>query len=130
MWWLPPQRLSPPTRSSATRPAPRRSPCWCWRRLRQSRSPNSLRPPGVRGPGPPGIGLRIPTLSRSTTVLAEGGIPSAKSVPPAKVYRHKELEQLAVLAARRRLPWDEGADKLVVRLANSPAVHTTSIPLE
>src|SRR5262249_15110625 len=77
----------------------------------------------------PEIELRILSLPRRPSVLAEVVFPTGMGMVRAKEFIFKELQELPVQAYGRRLKWKELPDKLVLHLADGPLEDAQAVSL-
>jgi hypothetical protein len=77
----------------------------------------------------PDVELRIVSPPRQPPQLAEVVFPGSMTVPQAKEYIFRELQELPVQAAGPGLLWDEGETRVVLHLGND-APDAVVVPLE
>jgi hypothetical protein len=78
----------------------------------------------------PEIELRILALPRVKPALAEVMFPPTMSIHEAKHYLYSELQEFPVQAPGRRLTWIDEPERVVLRLARTPAVDARAVTLE
>jgi hypothetical protein len=78
----------------------------------------------------PEIELRILTLPGDRPLLAEVAFPATFGVPQAKEFIYRELQELPIQSPGRSLRWEDGADSLILRLADAPPRDATRVVLE
>jgi hypothetical protein len=75
------------------------------------------------------IELRILVLPRLQPLLAEVVFPPSMTFPQAKEYIFKELQELPVQAASHSLRWVDGADQVVLHIAEPDPSGATGVML-
>lgn len=78
----------------------------------------------------PAIELRILALPRARPVLAEVLFPGTMSVPEAKEFIFRELQELPIQPAGRSWCWLEDGEYYILRLAESPLRQATPVSVE
>ncbi len=78
----------------------------------------------------PDIELRILALPRARPVLAEVVFPPEMTVPQAKEFIFRELQELPIQPAGRSWCWLEDGEHLVLRLAEAPLGQATPVTVE
>jgi hypothetical protein len=78
----------------------------------------------------PDIELRIMTVPRGQPELVEVVFPPSLSIPQAKQFIFREVEELAVSPSGHSLRWTENNESVVLGLANPRLSHDISVNLE
>lgn len=78
----------------------------------------------------PDIELRILTPPRTPPALAEVVFPATMSIGQAKEYIYRELQELPVHASGHSFRWQDEADRLMLRLSDSPVSAPVAVALE
>jgi hypothetical protein len=78
----------------------------------------------------PDIQLRILAMPHTEPLLAEVVFPASLSIAQAKEFIFRELEQLPVRALGHSLRWHEEAERVVLRLTDTPAPAALPVDLE
>jgi hypothetical protein len=78
----------------------------------------------------PEVELRILASPQAQPLLAEVVFPPTMSIAQAKEYIYRELEELPIRAPGHSLLWEEEVERLVLRLAGTPAAPAAAVALE